>query len=152
MVLFFLFVISPFLTYILSLCIPFYPSKAVDRQPTACFPILIQSAFQSLFLFWNSLFDSLNFPTKEILSFYGGQTVLIKCIYICLHVQAKYCSEECRQSAWDQYHRTLCLGENEGDPSHPFEQLHEAWRLLQYTMWKFELFYFIIQDLLCRVA
>lgn len=70
----------------------------------------------------------------------------VKYTYVCLHVQAKYCSEECRQSAWDQHHRTLCLGENEGDPSHPFEQLQEAWRLLQYTMWKFELF-----TLLCEI-
>ena len=43
-------------------------------------------------------------------------------------LQVKYCSEECRQRAWDHYHRTLCLGQNEGDPSHPLEQLQESWR------------------------
>ena len=45
-------------------------------------------------------------------------------------LQIKYCSEDCRESAWEQHHRTLCLGENQGDPSHPLEQLQEAWRLL----------------------
>lgn len=43
-----------------------------------------------------------------------------------------YCSEECRQTAWEQYHRMLCLGENQGDPSHPLEQLQEAWRKMHY--------------------
>ena len=55
-------------------------------------------------------------------------------------IQARYCSEECRESAWDQYHRTLCLGQNKGDPSHPLEQLQEAWRLLQSSVRKLELF------------
>ncbi|XP_022802180.1 SET and MYND domain-containing protein 5-like isoform X1 [Stylophora pistillata] len=50
----------------------------------------------------------------------------------CQNCQVKYCSEECRQCAWDQYHRTLCLGQNEGDPSHPLEQLQETWRKMHY--------------------
>ena len=55
-------------------------------------------------------------------------TLLVDRIHICL--QVKYCSEECRQAAWDQHHRTLCLGENHGDPDHPLEKLQEAWRFL----------------------
>lgn len=50
------------------------------------------------------------------------------CISLKFSLQVKYCSEECRQRAWDHYHRTLCLGQNEGDPSHPLEQLQESWR------------------------
>ena len=54
---------------------------------------------------------------------------LLNKLYV-FSLQIKYCSEECRESAWEQHHRTLCLGENQGDPSHPLEQLQEAWRLL----------------------
>ncbi|KAM7431582.1 SET and MYND domain-containing protein 5 [Porites harrisoni] len=50
----------------------------------------------------------------------------------CHSCQVTYCSEECRQTAWEQYHRILCLGENQGDPSHPLEQLQEAWRKMHY--------------------
>ncbi|KAK2572429.1 Histone-lysine N-trimethyltransferase SMYD5 [Acropora cervicornis] len=50
----------------------------------------------------------------------------------CHRCQVRYCSEECRQYAWDQYHRTLCLGENHGDPNHPLELLQEAWRKMHY--------------------
>ncbi|XP_067036789.1 histone-lysine N-trimethyltransferase SMYD5-like [Acropora muricata] len=50
----------------------------------------------------------------------------------CHSCQVRYCSEECRQYAWDQYHRTLCLGENHGDPNHPLELLQEAWRKMHY--------------------
>ncbi|XP_073240425.1 protein-lysine N-trimethyltransferase SMYD5-like [Porites lutea] len=50
----------------------------------------------------------------------------------CHRCQVTYCSEECRQTAWEQYHRMLCLGENQGDPSHPLEQLQEAWRKMHY--------------------
>ncbi|XP_066016028.1 histone-lysine N-trimethyltransferase SMYD5-like isoform X3 [Pocillopora verrucosa] len=53
-------------------------------------------------------------------------------IISCHNCQVKYCSEECRQRAWDHYHRTLCLGQNEGDPSHPLEQLQESWRKMHY--------------------
>lgn len=48
------------------------------------------------------------------------------------NTMVKYCSEECRQAAWDQHHRTLCLGENHGDPDHPLEKLQEAWRKMHY--------------------
>ncbi|CAH3117202.1 unnamed protein product [Porites lobata] len=50
----------------------------------------------------------------------------------CHRCQVTYCSEECQQTAWEQYHRMLCLGENQGDPSHPLEQLQEAWRKMHY--------------------
>ncbi|XP_068746514.1 histone-lysine N-trimethyltransferase SMYD5-like isoform X2 [Montipora capricornis] len=53
-------------------------------------------------------------------------------IFNCHRCQVKYCSDECRQYAWDRYHKTLCLGENEGDPNHPLEMLQEAWRKMHY--------------------
>jgi len=59
-------------------------------------------------------------------------TLLGQTIVNCHRCQRKYCSEECRESAWEQHHRTLCLGENQGDPSHPLEQLQEAWRKMHY--------------------
>jgi len=59
-------------------------------------------------------------------------TLLGQTIVNCHRCQIKYCSEECRESAWEQHHRTLCLGENQGDPSHPLEQLQEAWRKMHY--------------------
>ena len=56
-------------------------------------------------------------------------------------LQACYCCEECRDSAWEQYHKTLCLRSFTPDPSHPLVMLQEAWKLvfillntLTYTM------------------
>lgn len=50
----------------------------------------------------------------------------------CAHCQTTYCCEECRSSAWDQFHRTLCLGLNNTDHRHPLELLQEAWRNMHY--------------------
>lgn len=43
-------------------------------------------------------------------------------------LQASYCSRECRASAWNQYHETLCLQSFTPDPSHPLVMLQEAWK------------------------
>ncbi|KAK4312214.1 hypothetical protein Pmani_016337 [Petrolisthes manimaculis] len=46
----------------------------------------------------------------------------------CPHCDASYCSRECRESAWNQYHRTLCLRTFQPDPTHPLVMLQEAWK------------------------
>ncbi|MCJ8735728.1 hypothetical protein PDJAM_G00250710 [Pangasius djambal] len=50
----------------------------------------------------------------------------------CPHCQVMYCSSECRQAAWDQYHQVLCLGPSHHDPDHPVNKLQEAWRSAHY--------------------
>ncbi|KAG6926253.1 SMYD family member 5, partial [Chelydra serpentina] len=45
----------------------------------------------------------------------------------CPHCQVAYCSTECRQSAFEQYHQVLCLGPSREDPKHPLNKLQEAW-------------------------
>ncbi|KAJ8014636.1 hypothetical protein DPEC_G00017690 [Dallia pectoralis] len=50
----------------------------------------------------------------------------------CPQCQVMYCSMECRQSAADQYHRTLCLGSSQDDPDHPMNKLKDAWRSVHY--------------------
>ncbi|KAK2834256.1 hypothetical protein Q7C36_014957 [Tachysurus vachellii] len=50
----------------------------------------------------------------------------------CTHCQMMYCSSECRQSAWDQYHRVLCLGPSHQDNDHPINKLQDAWRSAHY--------------------
>lgn len=50
----------------------------------------------------------------------------------CPQCQVKYCSMECRQVAFEQYHRVLCLGPSKDDPKHPLNQLQEAWRSMHY--------------------
>uniref|UniRef100_A0ACB8E9C1 SET and MYND domain-containing protein 5 n=1 Tax=Sphaerodactylus townsendi TaxID=933632 RepID=A0ACB8E9C1_9SAUR len=51
---------------------------------------------------------------------------------LCPSCQVVYCSPECRQAAWDQYHQVLCLGPSREDPSHPLNKLQEAWRNIHY--------------------
>ncbi|GAA6093619.1 histone-lysine N-trimethyltransferase SMYD5 isoform X1 [Tachysurus ichikawai] len=46
----------------------------------------------------------------------------------CTHCQMMYCSSECRQAAWDQYHHILCLGPSHQDNDHPINKLQDAWR------------------------
>ncbi|XP_064367728.1 histone-lysine N-trimethyltransferase SMYD5 isoform X3 [Dromaius novaehollandiae] len=50
----------------------------------------------------------------------------------CPQCQVTYCSAECRQSAWEQYHQVLCLGPSHEDPTHPLNKLQEAWRNMHY--------------------
>lgn len=41
-----------------------------------------------------------------------------------------YCSEACRQRAWQQYHQVLCAATN--DPSRPLHKLLEAWKAMHH--------------------
>ncbi|KAI5626812.1 SET and MYND domain-containing protein 5 [Silurus asotus] len=50
----------------------------------------------------------------------------------CPHCQVMYCSSECRQAAWDQYHQVLCLGPSHQDHDHPINKLQDAWRSAHY--------------------
>ncbi|RZF33401.1 hypothetical protein LSTR_LSTR015362 [Laodelphax striatellus] len=43
------------------------------------------------------------------------------------HVQ--YCSEKCKATAWEQYHRTLCQNM---DYCHPLHELNEEWKKIHY--------------------
>ncbi|XP_013385788.1 SET and MYND domain-containing protein 5-like, partial [Lingula anatina] len=43
-----------------------------------------------------------------------------------------YCSDGCRDSAWNLYHRVLCQGASVADPNHPTEKLKDAWRNMHY--------------------
>ncbi|XP_015273772.1 PREDICTED: SET and MYND domain-containing protein 5 [Gekko japonicus] len=52
--------------------------------------------------------------------------------HLCPSCQVAYCSPECRQAAWDQYHQVLCLGPSREDPNHPLNKLQEAWRNIHY--------------------
>ena len=42
--------------------------------------------------------------------------------------QIQYCSESCREAAWQLYHQCLCLGSAREDPEHPVNRLLELWR------------------------
>ncbi|CAH1173460.1 unnamed protein product [Phaedon cochleariae] len=44
----------------------------------------------------------------------------------------QYCSTECREEAYNQYHRILCTQTTDKNSSHPLEQLNEAWKQLHY--------------------
>lgn len=50
----------------------------------------------------------------------------------CPHCQVTYCSKECQTMAWNQYHRTLCMGPSRGDESHPLGTLQAAWRNIHF--------------------
>uniref|UniRef100_A0A8C8RDN3 Protein-lysine N-trimethyltransferase SMYD5 n=1 Tax=Pelusios castaneus TaxID=367368 RepID=A0A8C8RDN3_9SAUR len=54
------------------------------------------------------------------------------CHQHCPHCQVAYCSSECRQAAFEQYHQVLCLGPSREDPKHPLNKLQEAWRNVHY--------------------
>ncbi|KAK6640743.1 hypothetical protein RUM44_012440 [Polyplax serrata] len=45
---------------------------------------------------------------------------------------AKYCCAECREVAWNKYHKTLCLQKLHRDNTHPLEQLKEVWKEMHY--------------------
>ncbi|KTF82032.1 hypothetical protein cypCar_00032288 [Cyprinus carpio] len=47
-------------------------------------------------------------------------------------VKVMYCSAECRQAAWEQHHRLLCIGSSHHDPDHPLNKLQDAWRSVHY--------------------
>lgn len=46
----------------------------------------------------------------------------------CSNCQIEYCSEECRQNAFNSYHQTLCLGKDRFNENHPVNRLLETWR------------------------
>uniref|UniRef100_A0A8D0HB95 Protein-lysine N-trimethyltransferase SMYD5 n=1 Tax=Sphenodon punctatus TaxID=8508 RepID=A0A8D0HB95_SPHPU len=50
----------------------------------------------------------------------------------CSRCLVAYCTAECRQAAYEQYHQVLCLGPSREDPQHPLEKLQEAWRNIHY--------------------
>ncbi|XP_052006095.1 histone-lysine N-trimethyltransferase SMYD5 [Xyrauchen texanus] len=50
----------------------------------------------------------------------------------CPQCPVMYCSTECRQSAWEQYHKVLCLGPSHDDPNHPINKMQDAWRSVHY--------------------
>lgn len=51
----------------------------------------------------------------------------------CNKCQVWYCSESCRQLAWNHYHATLCTGPaSQEDLEHPLFRLEEAWRNMHY--------------------
>ncbi|XP_068087175.1 histone-lysine N-trimethyltransferase SMYD5 isoform X2 [Anabrus simplex] len=50
----------------------------------------------------------------------------------CASCGVQYCSIECRDEAWRQFHRTLCLQSRSKDGAHPLEQLNEAWKQMHY--------------------
>src|SRR5262249_11217431 len=49
-----------------------------------------------------------------------------------LHLKTRYCSKECRDIAYQTYHKVLCLGDRILDPSHPVNQLYDAWKHTHY--------------------
>jgi len=50
----------------------------------------------------------------------------------CPCCDASYCGESCRESAWEQYHKTLCTRSFTRDPSHPLVILQETWKQMHY--------------------
>ncbi|XP_071448093.1 protein-lysine N-trimethyltransferase SMYD5 [Hetaerina americana] len=50
----------------------------------------------------------------------------------CFACGVQYCSKECQEQAWKQYHMTLCVGTCEESPSHPLNILNEAWKQMHY--------------------
>ncbi|XP_046571271.1 histone-lysine N-trimethyltransferase SMYD5-like [Haliotis rubra] len=51
---------------------------------------------------------------------------------VCPQCQIEYCSAQCRDAAWAQYHRVLCLGMSKEDQDHPINRLLEAWRNIHF--------------------
>ena len=49
-------------------------------------------------------------------------------VYFYVALQASYCSEACRDTAWRQYHKTLCTRSFTRDASHPLVILQETWK------------------------
>jgi len=50
----------------------------------------------------------------------------------CVECGTAYCSAECLTIASEEYHQTLCLGEDVGNPDHPINKLDEAWRNMHF--------------------
>ena len=50
------------------------------------------------------------------------------CHEICPLCAITYCRAECRDRAWNQYHKTICVGQLGSSPEHPLEKLNEAWK------------------------
>lgn len=53
----------------------------------------------------------------------------IFCLLFTCHLQAEYCSEDCRKRAYEEYHKILCF--NGEDPPEPVKILDEYWRYEQ---------------------
>jgi len=51
---------------------------------------------------------------------------------ICPYCAIPYCSPNCRDQAWNQYHQTTCHHVLGGNPNHPLEKLNEAWKVMHY--------------------
>jgi len=51
---------------------------------------------------------------------------------VCPHCAVAYCSPNCRDQAWNQYHETICQRVLGGNPNHPLEKLNEAWKVMHY--------------------
>lgn len=51
---------------------------------------------------------------------------------VCQQCQVKYCCKECQDRAWQEYHKTLCMGPSKDDAEHPLNRLQEAWRNMHY--------------------
>ncbi|XP_063963551.1 histone-lysine N-trimethyltransferase SMYD5-like [Lytechinus pictus] len=50
----------------------------------------------------------------------------------CPHCQVVYCSSECREEAWNEYHQVLCISHHPPDPNHPLVILQEVWKTMHY--------------------
>ncbi|PSN44796.1 SET and MYND domain-containing protein 5 [Blattella germanica] len=50
----------------------------------------------------------------------------------CPSCGVQYCNTSCKDQAWNQYHRTLCLRSHLHNANHPLEQLNEAWKHMHY--------------------
>ncbi|XP_077293584.1 SET and MYND domain containing, class 5 [Arctopsyche grandis] len=57
-------------------------------------------------------------------------TTSLQNITQCENCDTKYCSNNCREIAYNLYHRTLCHSSN--DTAHPLEQLVEAWKQVHF--------------------
>ncbi len=49
---------------------------------------------------------------------------------VCEQCGLEYCSIECKQSALNEYHQVLCLGQSRLDSNHPYNVLMDTWRQL----------------------
>ena len=59
-------------------------------------------------------------------------TLIWRCADVSFQIQ--YCSESCREAAWQLYHKCLCLGSAREDPEHPVNRLLELWRLVKMSL------------------
>lgn len=53
-------------------------------------------------------------------------------IVTCSQCGVIYCCEDCREKAWNCYHKCLCTGPARDDPDHPVNRLMEVWRNMHY--------------------